>query len=391
MARIFPVLPDTLGFDPAVPILETLGVKDPAAATAPADGQGLAEAIVVVSAANVQPGFDAEDSATATAPVFGTDVDEEGVSAHDPMAGLVTFDFNSIVEAGSSSSAIQSAADLQSFATHATVDFGNAAPGASPTDSGESAPVEAASAAKGGTPGPGGGSGGDTGVPTEYRSGSLNGDAGYDIWIQFKGSGWTETLQEAFQNAADYYTTVITEDIGGDGTIRNKAIDDLYVTAELRAIDGEGGILGQAGPSYVWTENDLTAWGKMQFDVADAQAFFEQGLWGDIVTHEMTHVLGFGSLWNYGDHVGLVVGDEYRGANGVAAYQATDPDATFIPVEDNGVSGTTGAHWDEDLLTNELMTGYIDNSNYLSEFSVMSLADLGYQVNNYQDYGVFIG
>jgi len=29
------------------------------------------------------------------------------------------------------------------------------------------------------------------------------------------------------------------------------------------------------------------------------------------------------------------------------------------------------------------MTGYIDETNYLSEFSVASLADLGYQVNYY--------
>jgi hypothetical protein len=27
------------------------------------------------------------------------------------------------------------------------------------------------------------------------------------------------------------------------------------------------------------------------------------------------------------------------------------------------------------------MTGYINNSNYLSKFSVMSLADLGYTIN----------
>jgi len=44
-------------------------------------------------------------------------------------------------------------------------------------------------------------------------------------------------------------------------------------------------------------------------------------------------------------------------------------------------------------LTNELMTGYINTDgnpatntdNYLSAFSVMSLADLGYQIA-YQDY-----
>jgi hypothetical protein len=61
-------------------------------------------------------------------------------------------------------------------------------------------------------------------------------------------------------------------------------------------------------------------------------------------------------------------------------------EADHIPVEDNGGSGTAGSHWDEEALTNELMTGYINtNGNYLSKFSVMSLADLGYHVN-YADY-----
>ena len=123
----------------------------------------------------------------------------------------------------------------------------------------------------------------------------------------------------------------------------------------------------------------------MQFDVADALTYSSLGLWDDIVIHEFMHVLGFGSLWNYGSH-SLVSGTEYAGAQGVAAYQAaTGTSATFIPVEDGGGSGTAGSHWDEEALSNELMTGYINGDNYLSKFSVMSLADLGYHIN-YQDY-----
>ncbi len=110
------------------------------------------------------------------------------------------------------------------------------------------------------------------GVLKEYRAGSVNGDAGYDIWIEFKGTNWTTTLQTAFKNAADYLTTVISGDIGGGGLYRGKLIDDLYVSAELKAIDGTGGILGQSGPTATWTSNDLTAAGQMQFDVADAKS-----------------------------------------------------------------------------------------------------------------------
>lgn len=252
------------------------------------------------------------------------------------------------------------------------------------------------SAAKGGIPGkPGGGGGGDDpgsgeGVLSEYFSGSGDGDGGYDIWLDFKGSGWTTTLQDAFIDAADYFTTVITADIGGGGRYRGKTIDDLYVSAELKDIDGVGGILGQAGPTAVWTANDLTAAGVMQFDVADASSYSSE-LWGDIVTHEFMHVLGFGSLWNYGVHAekGLVVDGQYEGAYALAAYQMEFVGEEFIPVEQDGGSGTAGAHWDEGALNNELMTGYINESNYLSEFSVMSLADLGYAVT-YHDYADFL-
>ncbi len=255
--------------------------------------------------------------------------------------------------------------------------------------------------AKGGKGGPSGG-GGDTsgggtgGLLTNYLSGDGDGDAGYDIRIEFKGSDWTVDLQQSFIQAADYFTTVITDDIGGGGRFRGiGTIDDLYVSAELKFIDGAGGILGQAGPTAAWSANSLTAAGQMQFDTADAQKYFGLGLWDDIVTHEMMHVLGFGTLWEY-NRTGLVdkAAGEYYGTAGVAAYNRAlglvgDNEVEFIPVETDGGSGTAGGHWDDATLLNELMTGYINDDgtstntsdNYLSSFSVMSLADLGYVVD----------
>lgn len=259
--------------------------------------------------------------------------------------------------------------------------------------------------AKGGSPGKptnGGSDGGATGDPggstgtvyDDYVAGSSDGDAGYDIWIDFKGS-WTAELQQAFIDAANYLVSVIMTDIGGGGLYRGKIIDDIYITAELKAIDGAGGILGQAGPTAIWTANDLTAAGQMQFDIADAEYFLGRGLWDDIVMHEMMHVLGFGTLWDFGSH-DLVNGGEYTGPEALAAYRdyMNDQSIAFIPVETDGGSGTAGGHWNEILadysddpagLGNELMTGFIDNDNWLSEFSVMVLADLGYDIQ-YQDY-----
>ncbi len=328
-----------------------------------------------------------------------------GIEQASSLDGTDSVSFSAVTDGLSYSGASAAPPIVWEWSVQSSAGFGTAsgldlaAPGAAWSGEshggGEITMLAGTSAAKGGIPGkPGGGGGGgddgDTGggdgVLSEYFSGSGDGDAGYDIWLDFKGSGWTTTLQDAFVFAADYLTTVIYEDIGGGGRYRGKTIDDLYVSVELKNIDGVGGILGQAGPNAVWTANDLTAAGVMQFDVADAINIYDQGLWGDVVTHELIHVLGFGSLWDYGVHAenGLVVDGWFTGANAVAANGGN-----LIPVEQDGGSGTAGSHWDEAALGNELMTGYIDDSNYLAEFSVMSLADLGYAVT-YQDYAEFL-
>lgn len=124
----------------------------------------------------------------------------------------------------------------------------------------------------------------------------------------------------------------------------------------------------------------------MQFDSADASAYQNMGLWDDIVTHEFMHVMGFGSLWNYGFNPLAANSGQYTGTAGLTAYnQTTGLSNTYIPVETSGGSGTANAHWSEAALGNELMTGYVNNDNYMSKYSVMSLADLGYNIS-YKDY-----
>jgi hypothetical protein len=213
----------------------------------------------------------------------------------------------------------------------------------------------------------------------QFTAGSADGAAGYDIVIDFRGSGWTAALQKPFMDAASYFTRIITDDIGGNRMIGAVYIDDLRITAELRSIDGKGGVLGAAAPDVLWSGSQLPASGSMRFDTADATVYAGRGLWDDIVFHEMMHVLGFGTLWNYGSR-SLVQNGEYTGAAGLEAYRRVDADATSIPVETQGGSRTAGGHWSEQALDNELMTGFIDSANYVSEFSIMSLADLGYRV-----------
>ena len=262
-------------------------------------------------------------------------------------------------------------------------------------------PVHYPSFAKGG-PGAGGGAGGGSGGTTlvwttGYNDGVLDSDQ-YNIQITFKGT-WDSSQVQMVQTIATNLSNLITADVQ-DVLFKGKVIDDLSLTIELKTIDGIGGILGQAGPTAIRTATSsnpyLPAAGTIQLDSADAAQYQSKGLLDDIIEHEILHNLGVGSVWSY---LGLVDGagtstPTFIGEQATNAYEALYPTVaaaysswgTGVPVENEGGSGTAGSHWDEQALTNELMTGYINNDgnpvttndNVLSDVTIASLGDLGY-------------
>jgi len=241
--------------------------------------------------------------------------------------------------------------------------------------------VAAANAAGGGGGGGGGKPGGGGTGFADYTS-NIAGSA-YNITIQFKGT-WSQDLHDVFVDAANRLSSLIVGDVQNVNVIMRggiRAVDDIFIVAELKAIDGAGGILGQAGPTSIRTVGSLPATATMQFDSADAVNFFNQGLFDEIVRHEMLHCVGFGTIW---PNLGLVSGSSFTGANAVAAYNVLlgGGSATGVPLETGGGSGTAGSHWSEAVFDHELMTGYIDLApDPLSRMTVASLQDLGYQVN----------
>lgn len=246
------------------------------------------------------------------------------------------------------------------------------------------------SSARGGSGGGGSSGGGTTGGTTTfapYTSGPLTASAGYNITIEFKGT-WTQDLYNIFVSAANQLTALIIGDLpnatiyGGKGG--PKTIDDILITAELGNIDGLYGILGQAGPTSVRTNGSLPVTATMKFDIMDVNAM-GLAVFEDVVLHEMSHSLGFGSIW---DRLGLVTNGQFTGANAVDEYHALGGTG-FIPVEQDGGSGTAGSHWDEETFNNELMTGYInDGTNYFSQMSAAAFEDLGYMIR--PDYGAIV-
>jgi|GEM_PF-4962397 len=222
-------------------------------------------------------------------------------------------------------------------------------------------------------------------VPSSYTSGdSLIDDSNeYNININFDGDLWTEELMNVFTSTADFLSSIITSDIASDG------FDDLSITATLSNIDGEGGVLGQAGLTSVWSDTGLAAGATMEFDIVDIDSYQSANTLEDIVLHEMLHAVGFGTLWEEKDLIETTIDDNGTRTRRDDTYESffTGEAATLYNeginpiVETDGGVGTELAHWDEETYSTELMSGYVNDENNLSMMTLGSLEDLGYEIN----------
>lgn len=197
-------------------------------------------------------------------------------------------------------------------------------------------------------------------------------------------SGLTTSQQSIARQAATRWQQAIVGDLP-DVVYQGQVIDDVRINVSAIAIDGVGGILGQAGPTALRAASYLPYLGMIQLDTSDVAAMETNGTLLAVLEHEMAHVLGFGVIWS---DLGLLSGSgtsnpQFLGPRAVAQYNAIfGMSATSVPVEADGGPGTAESHWDESLFKTELMTGYINSgTNPLSKITIASMADLGYQVN----------
>ena len=179
--------------------------------------------------------------------------------------------------------------------------------------------------------------------------------------------------------------------------ISNTTVNDVNIYVYIRPIDGATGsnILGLATPVYVRTGSQLPFAGCMIFDSANIDQLLANGGLYNVILHEMTHVFGFGTIW---DEKQLLIGacpssstPSFAGQSSQQAFVAALlPGVVFsnpiVPVEGEGTcnDGTRDGHWSESVLGNELMTGFLQAGvpNPLSAISSASLRDLGYVVND---------
>jgi hypothetical protein len=225
----------------------------------------------------------------------------------------------------------------------------------------------------------------------------------YNIEVRFYGPPMSDVQRALFTNAAARLSAIVTGDvadiavaglnlaaecgIAGLPTL-SETIDDLVIYASVRDIDGARGILAQAGPcAFRAAPGYHSAVGVMEFDAADLALMAQQGTLQDVITHEMLHVLGIGTLWSAkslleGRGTFYVAYTGIAGTRACAEAGAPAICATNVPVENNGGPGTRDSHWREVTFRNELMTGFTNVGGMpLSQITVGSLGDMGYLVN----------
>lgn len=236
----------------------------------------------------------------------------------------------------------------------------------------------------------------------------------FNIELVFVDPG-SDAQNRVFEDAARRWESVIVRDVwdfdfsfapqepgrcGQGSPALTDVVDDVRMFVRIDSIDGPGKILGKAGPCFArpvpFEGVDLPGLviaGTMEFDEDDLPRLEAQGILVSTITHEMGHVLGFGTLWeNFELLANPSVGGNpsadthFTGPLARAAFESSGGrnyrGGAIVPLENGGDLGSADSHWRESVFENELMTPFL--SAGLEPFSVVtieSMADLGYEVD----------
>jgi hypothetical protein len=244
------------------------------------------------------------------------------------------------------------------------------------------------------------------------------GSGAFDIELLFYDHVFTASQLAAFETAVARWERIVVGDLasfpidraagqscGQDEPAISATVDDLLIFVTSDGDGSVGGVLGVAGPCLSRASGvdvGTNAVGFMAFDAADLGALEAGGDLVETIVHEMGHVLGIGTNWEFppfdllaylpSDGApdcrtagGFLEDPTYTGASGVDAWRDLGG-AGDVPVEETGGLGTQCGHWDEETFGRELMTGFLQSglANPLSALTVASLEDLGLAVDRTQ-------
>lgn len=213
------------------------------------------------------------------------------------------------------------------------------------------------------------------------------------------------TVREAFEEAVARWSEVIVEklfpvriQLQAGACDNDEAVtldvDDLHLLVSVVPIDGPGGVLAEARPCVLRDDSRLPVAGLIRVDRDDVGSLAEQDRLGDVILHEIGHVLGIGTLWR---EFGLLqnpslpsspgADTHFPGQRAIAAFDAVGgegyTEGEKVPVEnERGGQGNRDSHWRLSVFEDELMVGFVTtSSSVLSGVTIASLADLGYAVD----------
>ena len=238
--------------------------------------------------------------------------------------------------------------------------------------------------------------------------GSTYGQTPFDIVINYTGD---PQFQSAFENAEAIWESILPSRIG---TAPNSPTNTLTITASVSPIDGPatnpGNVLATAEPTLAFGEGGFlyATEGIAIFDSADIATLSAGGTFEAVVLHEIGHVIGFGTLWEfnnvYFDSTSETSVGQYVGPNGLAQYnQEFGLSEDFIPIENNGGPGTEDFHFDEETFglplnnditveenlgpinlgpnSGELLTGVLNGDIFISNTTGGTFQDIGFEVD----------
>ncbi len=227
----------------------------------------------------------------------------------------------------------------------------------------------------------------------------------------------------AFTEAVDRWSRFIIGDLLGPISFQNDPIpaglcgvdhaefsgvvDDVLIFVDILPLTGR--TLAQAFPCFFRIADTTAVASFVVVNANEIDGMVQDGSLADVVTHEIAHALGFGSLWRC-EQVSLSCGPEdrdflvapsdtafggtlgadthFNGPQALAAFDqvgGADYLGAKVPVENDQSEFTTGGldgHWREGVFDTELLTPRLDaGANPFSRVTVASMADIRYVVN----------
>lgn len=202
----------------------------------------------------------------------------------------------------------------------------------------------------------------------------------------------SQEIRTVFTNAKNFLESFVTG-------VANQPGFQVTIDVDVAFIDGPGtngrNVLGQAGPRQIVRSPDGRVFplaGVMIFDSFDINQLLAGGSLQNVITHEMMHVLGHGTLWelngladagcrNQLSQATSTIGVLFKGTQANAAFVAAGGQGP-APIENTGSAGSRCGHWRESVLRNELGTPSLNfGLNPTSLITVAAFKDIGYATN----------